>query len=140
MRTTKTMMATAGALATASMLMLTPVASASTSAEAEAAGGPTHKCYYNPEYHDEVKGWACFQPYGDHMFVADTIWEGYGIQAKWETNYGRTGVCRDVNGTNDGVKDCNYNMREGEKLRFHMQLTDDGKVVDTGGWTSWITI
>lgn len=100
------------------------------------AEGPTHKCYYI----EDVKGWGCFQPYGDHIFVQDSLWEGQGVQVYWETDYGRSDTCRDSNGTSDGVKDCNYNMREDGELRFRLQLTDDGSIVDETSWSGWIDI
>ncbi|TCP57333.1 hypothetical protein EV191_1011287 [Tamaricihabitans halophyticus] len=120
---------TAAVLAAGLMLAFAPAA---------AADGPTHKCHYHPS--EDVRGWGCFQPHGDHIFVEDTAWEGYGVQVYWETNYGRSDVCRDVNGTSDGIKDCNYNMKEGKKLKFKVQLTNNGSVWTESGWSPWYTI
>lgn len=61
--------------------------------------------------------YVCFDPDGDHFYLKDTASDGYSAAVYWETSYGRTGECVNVNGAGSTV-DCNYNMRENWTVRF----------------------
>lgn len=55
--------------------------------------------------------YVCFQPYGDKIWVLDTKADGYSAVARWYTDYGRWGTCRNSLGSDQwGV--CNKDMAE----------------------------
>jgi hypothetical protein len=61
--------------------------------------------------------YACFQPYGDKVWVKDTTANGMSAAAVWKTSYGREGVCMNIHGKGTWVA-CNYEMRENRFIRF----------------------
>lgn len=88
-----------------------------TSAYAQPAGNVTAaaKKYCVSNNHGAT---ACFQPYGDKIYVKDsTKLGGYGAVARWRTNYGREGSCFNFGGGGKWFV-CNYNMREGRRITF----------------------
>ncbi|MFF5537993.1 hypothetical protein ACFY71_36975 [Streptomyces cinerochromogenes] len=73
---------------------------------------------------------SCFDKAGDKVLVKDTLADGRSAVGLWETNYGRTGGCR--NGLGAGVwAECNYDMRE----EGYIQLQNARYDGDTGAWT-----
>lgn len=77
---------------------------------------------------------ACFQPYGDKVWVADYRANGYSAAAYWKTDYGRTGTCYD--GTVDkNWHVCDYNMREGR----HITIWAVNVRRSTNTWRYWST-
>ncbi len=111
------------------------------SGEVGVAGLP-NGCVYEVGWYSTSRGWGCFRPYGEHLFVADTLWDGFGIQVVYsywdEDGDRREGICRDYNGTSDGEVHCNLSLPENMEIDFELQMTDDGEVwtIDsTTGWT-----
>lgn len=78
-------------------------------------------------------GKACFYPYGDRITVWDTDSDGWRIQAKWRTSYGRTGVCAIQSGQE--IRRCNYDMAEGRKITIDVEAYNEKfglyKLLDT---------
>ena len=59
---------------------------------------------------------ACFQPYGDKVWVKDTRKDGYSAAAETKYSYSRgPDVCINKHGKGTWVV-CNYNMREGRRV------------------------
>ena len=69
---------------------------------------------------------SCFTPNGDVFWVKDTEKDGRSSVARWQTNDGRTGYCRNAKGYNTWVS-CNYNFQEMYRGRSN--------VVSWSNWT-----
>lgn len=76
--------------------------------------------------------YACFQPYGDKVWVKDTTANGMSAAAYWETSYGRAGVCLNRHGKGTWVV-CNYNMKEHRKITFWSVDVD----LPTNSYRNW---
>lgn len=77
---------------------------------------------------------ACFQPYGDKVWVADYLANGYSAAAYWKTDYGRTGTCYDST-VDRNWHVCDYNMREGR----HITIWAVNVRRSTNTWRYWST-
>ena len=73
----------------------------------------------------EKGGKACFQPHGDHFTVSDERANGAKPWVRWETSYGRKGICKPARGR--ATAHCNYNIRENERIRFRLELHGNGR-------------
>ncbi|MEV6395419.1 hypothetical protein AB0M39_11675 [Streptomyces sp. NPDC051907] len=60
---------------------------------------------------------TCFDKAGDKVYVKDTLADHKSAVGLWQTNYGRTGGCRNKHEAGTWAK-CNYDMRE----EGHIQL------------------
>ncbi|MGO1972445.1 MAG: hypothetical protein ACTH2Q_05745 [Propionibacteriaceae bacterium] len=78
---------------------------------------------------DDQYGVGCFVPNGDHITVYDLDTDGDRIEVRWETDYGRAGVCAIRTGKNS--RDCNYDMAEGRTIHYDVVAVD----VDSGNRT-----
>lgn len=136
MRTIRTL-AGAGLAVTAALTMSgTAGAAEPTATNPDRAPSAAADCF---GFWDDPRGAGCFQSYGDKIGVHDRKKDGIGVQVKWETDYGRSGTCRDEN-SNGGMGYCNYNMKEGQEVRIWLQFTDNGSVIDDIGPSQWLTI
>lgn len=106
------------------------------SAAETASPGAAADCF---GFWDDPRGSGCFQSYGDKIGVEDLKKDGIGVQVYWETDYGRTGICRDKN-SSGGMGYCNYNMKEGQEVRIWLQFTDNGSVIGSIGPSQYLTI
>lgn len=79
-------------------------------------------------------GKACFYPYGDRFTVWDAESDGWRVQVRWKTAYGRTGVCAIKSGQE--MRRCNYDMAEGRTITFDVEAYNAKfglyKLMDTG--------
>lgn len=71
---------------------------------------------------DDRFGVGCFVPNGDHITVYDLDSDGDRIEVRWETDYGRAGVCAIKSGQN--FRDCNYNMAENRTIHYDVVAVD----------------
>ncbi len=67
--------------------------------------------------------YVCFQPYGDKIWVQDTKADGYSAVARWYTDYGRWGTCRNANGSGTWAV-CNKDFVENSHLYFRASRYD----------------
>jgi hypothetical protein len=66
---------------------------------------------------------ACFQANGDKIWVKDTSSDWYSGVARWYTDYGRWGTCRNALGAGKwGV--CNKNLAEGHTFSWRASRYD----------------
>ena len=73
---------------------------------------------------------ACFLPYGDKIYVYDiTSTDHASAVARWFTDYGRWGTCRNSRGAGYWVV-CNKDFKEGYTIKFEAQSYDG----DTADW------
>ncbi|GAA5198268.1 hypothetical protein GCM10023322_71250 [Rugosimonospora acidiphila] len=75
--------------------------------------GPIGGSFYciNTDYSE-----ACFRPDGDVIYVLDLSSADHNSAvARWVTDYGRWGTCRNANGAGTWVT-CNKNFKEGAQL------------------------
>jgi hypothetical protein len=84
----------------------------------------------------EKGGKACFQPRGDHFTVSDERADGAKPWVRWETSYGRRGICKPAKG--QATARCNYNLRENERIRFRLELHGGGRFT-AYGWLHAMT-
>lgn len=68
-------------------------------------------------------GSGCFEDYGDHMIVEDYASDGWRIEVRWQTDYGREGVCAIPTGYD--YWHCNYDMAEGRELYFEVHRINE---------------
>jgi hypothetical protein len=68
---------------------------------------------------------GCFQPHGDHFTVSDERADGAKPWVRWETEYGRKGICRPARGR--ATAHCNYNLRENMGIQFRLELHGGGR-------------
>jgi hypothetical protein len=78
---------------------------------------------------------ACFMPYGDKIYVADTVADGYAAVGEWSTwtspTLWREGSC--VNKLTAGTWGvCNKNFTEGWSAYVRSARYNSGKFVDAG--------
>jgi hypothetical protein len=70
---------------------------------------------------------ACFVPFGDKLYVLDTLADGLSAAARWTSNFGRFGTCRNALGADHwGV--CDKEFPEGQTITFDATRYDG----DTG--------
>jgi hypothetical protein len=103
-----------------------------------------------PMHTDGDCGHSYFAPYGDRVLVIDTCKDGRSVVARWETNYGRFGECKNTAGTaGSGQVTCNYDMRETGYFRYKVCLRNYSNDIgweDCSTWSSepniygWIPI
>lgn len=72
---------------------------------------------------DTTFGIGCFDPDGDHIIVEDFESDGWRIEVRWETDYGRSGVCAIQSGKD--FRDCNYNMAENHFIYFEVHAINE---------------
>jgi hypothetical protein len=84
---------------------------------------------------------VCYEPYGDKIFVLDLSSADHNSAvARWLTDYGRWGTCRNARGAGQWVV-CNKDFKEGAMLGFRAAQYDG----DTGAWwgpesfVRWVT-
>lgn len=110
----------AAGLVAAAMSGMTGAANAAADTAAAGAGSIAPKACLG--FFDDPRGTGCFESNGDKIGVEDTRKDGIGVQVHWETDYGRERVCRDKN-SGGGQAFCDYNMKEGQKVRITLQFT-----------------
>lgn len=93
-------------------------------------------------YSSDGCGMGYFVADGDHIGANDWCIDGLSTAVRWETNYGRSDVCYDSNGGQNGVTDCNYDMQETGSIRWNVCLHDSGVSgwINCSGWTPWHSI
>ena len=70
---------------------------------------------------------VCFQPDGDKIWVKDTSSDGFSAVARWYTDYGRWGTCRNALSAGSwGV--CNKDFKENQAIYWRASRYDG----DTG--------
>ncbi|GAA1186928.1 hypothetical protein GCM10009584_31350 [Ornithinimicrobium humiphilum] len=113
----------AGAMAASAGLLLTGLATAPGASAAEA--GTDAETAAKPVVcaGDVTFGIACFDPDGDHLRVEDLETDGWRIEARWATDYGRAGTCAIPTGKD--YRDCNYDMAEGRELYFEVHAINE---------------
>lgn len=74
---------------------------------------------------------ACFEHYGDHIWVKDTVRDGHTPVGSWfYVGDSGSGRCYNHYGAAGGWKDCNYDMREHEQIAIRAVAVDsDGNLV-----------
>ncbi len=82
-----------------------------------------------------------FQNVGDHVYVIDKAADGMSAVTYWETDYGRSGHCRDGNGANNGTTTCNEDLWEEGFVRVMSCVRDYGLPYSLpqycSGWSGW---
>ncbi|MFR9724426.1 hypothetical protein ACL02R_13835 [Streptomyces sp. MS19] len=128
MRYPKRVVATAGA---AAILLAAPAASADPYVHCQEAGPSAAPA-----------GAACFSGYGDRITVLDTLADGYRVVGDWQTDYGRSGECHNVNGADSVPVTRDYSMREDSGMRFRARTRDGRQGIDhaCSYWTEWMNI
>ncbi|MFD8035573.1 hypothetical protein ACFV3F_44030 [Streptomyces sp. NPDC059717] len=69
---------------------------------------------------------VCFMPWGDKIWVYDTQADGASAVARWYTDYGRWGTCRNAHGAGEWAF-CNKDFAEGHTIYFRATQYDAGK-------------
>jgi hypothetical protein len=98
---------------------------------------PGELCTQNHE------GCGAFAAAGDYVGAFDFLSDGRSTVTRWETDYGRSGVCIDSNGTGNGWTDCNYDFSETASLRFKVCLrnySNDIGWINCSDWSEWLSI
>ena len=103
-----------------------------------AVAGKALECE-NILYKGKVRGGMCFESNGDKVFAGDFLKDGLWIRTDWQTNYGRSGDCRDGNSKGDGNW-CNFNMAEKGKVKLQGEVWNGKKRVYSGPWTNYLPI
>lgn len=74
---------------------------------------------------------VCFDPFGDRIYVRDTLGDGFSAAARWTSDFGRFGTCRNALGANHwGV--CNKNFPENRTITFDATRYDGNTGVCIG--------
>jgi len=75
---------------------------------------------------------VCFMPYGDKIYVADMVADGYAAVAEWQVpSASRFGSCvNKLNAGRWGV--CNKNFPEDRNMWINSARYDSGEMVDIG--------
>jgi hypothetical protein len=66
---------------------------------------------------------VCFRANGDQIWVFDSKSDGFSAVARWYTDYGRWGTCRNAHGYNTWAV-CNKDFKEGYEFSFRPALYD----------------
>lgn len=90
-------------------------------------GFPTSGMHCGVAYTGTGGAAVCFQPYGDKIWVYDRAQDGASAVARWYTNYGRWGTCRNAHGYGTWAV-CNKDFKEGQTIYFRAAQYDG----DTG--------
>ncbi|MFD8419824.1 hypothetical protein [Streptomyces sp. NPDC059466] len=94
-------------------------------------------------YTDDYAGLGGFQSDGDYVGVNDLDADGKSTVTRWETDYGRSGECKDTNGADNGWTSCNYDMDENHSMRYNVCLRNYSNDIgweNCSGWSPWISI
>ncbi|MFB7224106.1 hypothetical protein [Streptomyces sp. NPDC056227] len=94
-------------------------------------------------YTSDYAGWGAFESNGDYVGAEDLHADGKTTVTRWETNYGRSGECKDSNGADNGVTDCNYDMDEQKAVRIKVCLRNYSNDIgweNCSSWGPWIHI
>jgi len=84
-----------------------------------------------------------FQSNGDYIGTKDWAFDNKSAVTLWETDYGRTGECVDSTGAQDGVKACNYDMKESGHIRIkvcHRNYSTGSGYTTCSSWSQWLSI
>ncbi|GAA1308856.1 hypothetical protein GCM10009647_030500 [Streptomyces sanglieri] len=128
MKLRRTMAATGLALATLTTLAL----GASPAGAADVVTcGTVHVADPTDGRQVKLAGTGCFHSYGDKFTLTDENSDSYHVEIWWQTGYGRTGICRNIDKAGSTVT-CNYDMREGETLLFEVHAMNDGVSIMAG--------
>ncbi|MGW0554428.1 hypothetical protein ACWDZ6_09555 [Streptomyces sp. NPDC002926] len=101
-----------------------------------------------PSWPGEVKtsdgmGYGYFAYDGDYIGANDFKFDGASTVTRWETDYGRSGECKDTNGAQNGVTACNYDMAESGYVRVkvcHRDYSNDIGWINCSSWSQWLSI
>ncbi|WP_433873178.1 serine/threonine-protein kinase [Saccharopolyspora sp. CA-218241] len=110
-----------------------------TEAESEPAVPRATRYCRTLEHGGVARGTGCFKPYGDRVYAHDTRADGMSIRTDVATDYGRTEECRDI-GSGGPEVECEFNLSEKGRMRFQVELWDDGKRVTETRWTEYFPI
>jgi hypothetical protein len=72
---------------------------------------------------DNYYAMVCFEPAGDKIYVEDLVGDGYSAVARWYTDYGRWGTCRNALGKGHWAV-CNKDFAENHVFYFRASLYD----------------